>query len=65
MPEENSPLIAFTKYSPFFLIDLEKLEDSKWNSLILQPVTMLCGRGVSKFKHFCDGKHLRKKFSDA
>ena len=60
MPETKKPVIAFTKYSPYMVIDLENLEDSKGNMLTLQPVTMLCRCGASKNKPYCDDSHSEK-----
>jgi len=57
MSDKKRPIIAFTKYSPYMVIDLEKMEDSKGNPLTLKPVTMLCRCGNSKSKPYCDGTH--------
>jgi CDGSH-type Zn-finger protein len=53
MSDKKRPIIAFTKYSPYMVIDLEKMEDSKGNPLTLKPVTMLCRCGNSKSKPYC------------
>ena len=59
MSERKKPLIVFTKYSPYFVVDMEKLEDSKGNELPLKPVTALCRCGHSMGKPYCDGTHSR------
>jgi len=64
MSEKKKPVFAFTRNSPYMIIDLEKMEDRKGKPLTLQPVTMLCRCGFSKNKPFFDGKHLRNRFSD-
>jgi len=57
MSEKKRPVIAFTKYSPYMIIDLDKMEDARGNPLTLKPVTMLCRCGNSKSKPYCDGTH--------
>ncbi len=57
MSDRKIPIIAFTKYSPYMVIDVENMEDGRGNPLKLQTVTSLCRCGSSKSKPYCDGTH--------
>jgi len=57
MSGDRKPIIAFTKFSPYMVIDLDKIENYNGNILEIEPVASLCRCGESKGKPFCDGSH--------
>lgn len=59
----KKPIIAFTKYTPYHIIDLERFHNSKGEALETTPVTTLCRCGHSENKPYCDGIHSEIGFS--
>lgn len=59
----KKPLIAFTKFTPYHIVDLEKLRNSKGERLETTPVTTLCRCGHSTDKPYCDDTHTEIDFS--
>jgi CDGSH-type Zn-finger protein len=57
MAAEKKPLIAFTRNTPYMVIDLENLENSIGEKLKVEPVMSLCRCGESKEKPYCDNSH--------
>lgn len=53
----KKPLIVFTLYSPYMVVDLGELKMEKGEPIPLAPVTSLCRCGASKSKPHCDGSH--------
>ena len=60
MSGEKKPVIAFTRYSPYMIIDVEKVESFSGDPINVETVTSLCRCGESKSKPFCDGSHSVK-----
>lgn len=60
MSDEKKPVIAFTNYSPYMVIDAEKIETSEGDIIPLKTVASLCRCGESKSKPFCDSSHSVK-----
>ena len=56
-------MIIFTKYSPYYAVDVPELSDFRGNKFPLAPVTALCRCGHSKNKPYCDGSHVNAHFS--
>lgn len=63
--EKKSPLIVFTQYSPYLVVDMDYIVNSKGEKIKLSPVSSLCRCGESKIKPFCDGTHAQIGFSGA
>lgn len=59
----KKPIIAFTKSTPYHIVDLEHFHNSKGEALETTPVTMLCRCGHSENKPYCDGIHSEIGFS--
>ena len=57
MSGEKKPVIAFTRCSPYMIIDAERVENFNGDSIEVETVTSLCRCGESKSKPFCDGSH--------
>lgn len=62
MPQ-NKPLIVFTKYTPYHVVELDDLVNSKGERLDTATVTTLCRCGHSENKPYCDGTHADIGFS--
>jgi len=60
MSDEKRPVIAFTKNSPYMVIDVKEIENPDGKILPLETVTSLCRCGESLNKPFCDGTHLNE-----
>ena len=60
MSEKKKPVIAFTKYSPYMIIDVERVEGFNGDRVEVSNVTSLCRCGESNSKPFCDGSHSVK-----
>ncbi len=57
------PMVIFTKYSPYMVVDLQKFTGAAGKDLKIEPVMSLCRCGASKFKPYCDGSHVEAGFS--
>lgn len=57
MSDEKKPIVAFTKYSPYMIIDTGIIESSDGDFIEIPPVVSLCRCGESMNKPFCDGTH--------
>ena len=57
--------IECAKNGPYLVKNLDRLENSKGDTLATKPVTALCRCGRSANKPFCDGTHTKIGFSDA
>ena len=55
-PERN-PMVVFTKYSPYLVVDVTDCKDADGKPVAMQPVTSLCRCGQSAHKPFCDKTH--------
>lgn len=54
---ERQPLVVFTRYSPYTVVDVEVCTGPDGRQVALKPVTSLCRCGASRSKPFCDGSH--------
>jgi CDGSH-type Zn-finger protein len=63
MDENKHPMIVFTKTSPYYVIDVPFLINTRGKKFSLEPVTAICRCGMSRNKPYCDGSHLKYKFS--
>ena len=61
---EQRPMVVFSKYGPYTIVDIDNLTDAKGNAFATAPVFSLCRCGQSKNKPFCDGTHLDIDFDD-
>ena len=59
---DRVPLVVFTKYSPYLVVDVEDCRDAEGRPVAMQPVTSLCRCGRSAAKPYCDGTHSRIGF---
>jgi len=60
MNGERKPIIAFTRFSPYMIIDAGRVENYNGNLIEVETVTSFCRCGESKSKPFCDGSHSAK-----
>ena len=60
-PERN-PMVVFTKYSPYLVVDVTDCKDADGKPVAMQPVTSLCRCGQSSSKPYCDETHSRIGF---
>jgi len=60
---QNKPSIEVTQDGPYFVRDLERLENSKGELVPAKPFMALCRCGHSSNKPFCDGTHVVIGFS--
>jgi len=60
---QKKPSIEVSKDGPYFVRDLDNLENSKGESISTQPFMALCRCGQSSNKPFCDGSHAVVGFS--
>jgi CDGSH-type Zn-finger protein len=54
---DRRPLVVFTKYSSYLVVDVEDCRDAEGKPVAMQPVTSLCRCGQARNKPFCDGSH--------
>lgn len=59
------PVIELRPDGPYVVKGLERLTNSKGDSLPVKPVMALCRCGGSANKPFCDGTHAKNGFSGA
>jgi CDGSH-type Zn-finger protein/ferredoxin len=59
---KKKPIIAFTKFTPYMVIYLDKLSLYRGEPLPLPSATALCRCGNSKRLPFCDNSHVRIGF---
>ena len=57
MNEEKKPIVAFTRFTPYTIIDVRRIENSEGEIIEVEPVTTFCRCGESKSKPFCDDSH--------
>lgn len=60
MSGEKKPVVAFTRYTPYMIIDVDTVEKSNGELIKTGNVTTLCRCGQSKSKPFCDDSHSAK-----
>lgn len=60
---KNRPSLTVSKDGPYFVKDLNKIENSKGESIPSKPFMALCRCGHSSHKPFCDGMHAAIGFS--
>jgi CDGSH-type Zn-finger protein len=60
--DDKTPMIVFTPYSPYMVVDVDRLTGADGRELPLAPVTALCRCGASGSKPYCDGSHARIGF---
>jgi CDGSH-type Zn-finger protein len=60
MSGDKKPVVAFTRYSPYMIIDAGSIENFNGELLKIKPVVSLCRCGLSKNKPFCDETHTEK-----
>jgi len=58
------PVIAFTRTSPYMLIDCPGLINSRDEHYPPKPVISLSRCGGPANKPFCDGAHIKNGFND-
>lgn len=58
----KKPFILFTKYSPYYIVDLPLMQYADGRLVPLAPVTALCRCGASKNKPYCDSSHVKVGF---
>ncbi len=61
---EKKPMIVLTRYSPYYVIDLDEIQKADGEKIPLDPVTVLCRCGGSSNKPFCDGTHQEKGLNE-
>lgn len=54
---EKKPMIVLTRYSPYYVIDMDEIQKADGETIPLDPVAALCRCGGSSHKPFCDGTH--------
>ncbi len=60
----KKPMIVLTRYSPYYVVDLDAVQKADGEKLPLDPVSVLCRCGNSKNKPFCDGSHQEKGLNE-
>ncbi|MCG8571017.1 MAG: CDGSH iron-sulfur domain-containing protein [Spirochaetes bacterium] len=60
--ECKKPMVVFTQYSAYQVVDLKKLVDHEGKEIKTKEVVTLCRCGVSQCKPFCDGTHSEIEF---
>lgn len=60
MSDGKNPIVAFTKFSPYLLIDPVNVENYNGEIIETDAVVSFCRCGESKRKPFCDGSHSIK-----
>jgi CDGSH-type Zn-finger protein len=59
---ELRPMVVFTRYTPYLVVDVPDCRDAEGRPVAMQPVTALCRCGRSSGKPYCDGTHSRIAF---
>jgi CDGSH-type Zn-finger protein len=54
---ERTPMVVFTKYSPYMVVDVGTCIGEDGKPVAMQAVTSLCRCGHSGHKPYCDGTH--------
>jgi len=57
MSDEKKPVVAFTMFTPYMIIDIGRIENFAGDIIDAPPVASLCRCGESKNRPFCDGSH--------
>lgn len=60
---EQRPMVVFSKYGPYTIVDIDNLTDAKGNAFATAPVFSLCRCGQSEKKPYCDGSHVEAGFT--
>jgi CDGSH-type Zn-finger protein len=55
--EKRKPIIDFTRFTPYHIVELETFLDHRGRELPVKPVMALCRCGASQRKPYCDGSH--------
>ncbi len=58
----GNPIITFTKYLPYLVMELKNFKNSRGENLPTKNVMTLCRCGHSGNKPFCDGTHTKVGF---
>ena len=61
--KDDKPMIVFTKYSPYMVINMKEVQNDSGKIYPLGRVASLCRCGASRMKPYCDGQHSKVGFS--
>lgn len=59
---QEKPMVIFTRYSPYMVVDLKDFRNAEGKPLPVLPVMSLCRCGKSANKPYCDGSHSKVGF---